>query len=65
MKLYICSKFHEILMTVLSYRWDTILKFIFQRGIILQKKVAGFMVLILFTLSDAALYLYLVSSKYP
>ena len=37
---------------------DTILKLIISKGIILQRKVAGVTVLILYTSSDAALYLY-------
>ena len=51
----------NISMTVLNYRVDIILTHIISKGIILQKNVAGVMVLILYTSSDAALYLYQVS----
>ena len=42
-----------------------ILRLIISKSIILQKNVAGVTVLILYMLSDAALYLYHVSRKYP
>ena len=62
-KLYICSKFHENIDDRFINRVDTILKLIILKGHYSAKNnnVAGVTVLILYTLSDAALYLYQVS----
>ena len=61
MLLYICSKIMKISLTVQSFRIDRILVLNIPKKQNSEKKNGGVMVLVLFILSDEAIYLFQVS----
>ena len=61
MLLYICSKIMKISLTVQSFRIDRIFVLNIPKKQNSEKKNGGVMVLVLFILSDEALYLFQVS----